>query len=101
MYGNFIQGVRSAKGWMYGDLMKRWIRQAHSTQKALLVMYSFHAQYAKDIHDLLATATSEVVFIPGECTPKLQPLDVSLNKPFKPIILRLLLFPAVRHERPY
>ena len=71
---------------MDGDLMKKWVRQVwikHSQRgKALLVMDSFRAHCTEDIQDLLAQANSEVAFIPGGCTSKLQPLDVSLNKPF-------------------
>ena len=77
---------------MDGDLMKRWIRQIwikHTQRrKALLVMDSFRAHCTEDIQALLATANSEVAFIPGGCTSKLQPLDVSLNKPFKAICRR-------------
>ena len=75
------------KGWMNGDLMKKWIRQIWvmytQRRKALLVMDSFRAHCTEDIQDLLVAANSEVAFIPGGCTSKLQPLDVSLNKPFK------------------
>ena len=80
------------KGWMDGHLMKRWIRDvwiAHTQRrKALLVMYSFRAHCTEDIQDVLARANSEISFIPGGCTSKLQPLDVSLNKPFKTILCR-------------
>ena len=65
------------KGWMDGDLMKKWIRQIWvkytQRRKALLVMDSFRAHYTEDIQDLLAAANSEVAFIPGGCTSKLQP----------------------------
>ena len=57
-------------------------------RKALRVMDSFRAHCIEDIQSLLATANSEVAFVPGGCTSKLQPLDVSLNNPFKIIICR-------------
>ena len=83
---NFYRDWIQAKD---GDLMKKWIIQIwikHTQhRKALLVMDSFHAHCAEDIQELLASANSEVAFIPGGCTSKLQPLDVSLNKPFKAI----------------
>ena len=87
-YRDWIVCVQE-KGWMDGDLMKKWIRQVwikHTQcRKALLVMDSFRAHCTEDIQNLLATANSEIAFIPGGCTSKLQPLDVSLNKPFKTI----------------
>ena len=74
---------------MDGHLMKRWIRDvwiAHTQRrKALLVMDSFRAHCTEDIQDVLARANSNISFIPGGCSSKLQPLDVSLNKPFKTI----------------
>lgn len=86
IYRDWIVCVQE-KGWMDGDLMKKWIRQIWikytQCRKALLVMDSFRAHCTEDIQDLLAAANSELAFIPGGCTSKLQPLDVSLSKPFK------------------
>ena len=77
------------KGWMDGHLMKRWIRDVwivHTQRrKALLVMDSSRAHCTEDIQDVLARANSNISFIPGGCSSKCQPLDVSLNKPFKTI----------------
>ena len=62
------------KGWMDGDLRIRqiWVKYTQC-RKALLVMDSFRAHCTEDIQDLSAAANSEVAFIPGGCTSKLQP----------------------------
>ena len=74
---------------MDATLMERWIREIWlkytQRKKALLVMDSFKAHCTDEIQELLAKSNCAVAFIPGGCTSKLQPLDVSLNKPFKAV----------------
>ena len=49
-----------------------------------LVMYDvFRGQCTQAILELLDTNNIYVVFVPPNCTDRLQPLDVSLNKPAK------------------
>ena len=77
------------KGWMDVDLMKHWVQEIWlkytSRRKALLVMDSFSAHCTEEIRDLLSRNNTDIALIPGGCTSKLQPLDVSLNQPFKSI----------------
>ena len=47
------------------------------------MMDTFSAHCTDEIISLLSAHHSSVALIPGGCTSKLQPLDVSLNKPFK------------------
>ena len=46
-------------------------------------MNSFRAHCIDNVQQLLTKHNSAVAFIPGGCTSKVQPMDVSLNQPFK------------------
>ena len=63
--------------------LKTWLKYT-SHRKALLVMDSFSAHCTEEILNLSRNST-DIAVIPGGCTSKLQPLDVSLNRPFKSI----------------
>ena len=67
--------------------MDRWIKEIYlkhtKSKEALLIMNTFRAHCTEEIISLLSKHHSSVALIPGGCTSKLQPLDVSLNKPFK------------------
>ena len=75
--------------WMDGTLMMRWINEIYlkytGSKKSLLVMDTFSAHCSDEIISLLSKHHSRFALIPGGCTSKLQPLDVSLNKPFKQV----------------
>ena len=77
------------KGWMDENLMERWVREVwlkHTKcSKALLVMDCFSAHCTDGIKDLLVCNNTAVAVIPGGCTSRLQPMDVSLNRPFKAV----------------
>ena len=74
---------------MDGTLMIRWINEIYlkytGNKKSLLVMDTFSAHCSDEIISLLSKHHSRVALIRGGCTSKLQPLDVSLNKPFKQV----------------
>ena len=50
---------------------------------ALVLFDMFKGQCTQAILELLETNNIDVVFIPANCTDRLQPLDVSVNKPAK------------------
>ena len=66
-----MDGYTTHEALVPGDLVK-----VHR-QEALLMMDTFKAHCVDDIQDLLARNNT---LIPGGCTSKLQPLDVSLNE---------------------
>lgn len=78
-----------AKGWMDEALVQDWLRTVWSKvggisrQKSMLVWDSFRAHLSKPIRCTLRSLNTEPVVIPGGMTSMLQPLDVSINKPFK------------------
>ena len=55
-------------------------------KKALLILDSFRAHTTEGIKDVFDEVETVTPVIPGGCTSKLQPLDVSVNKPFKAIL---------------
>ena len=77
------------KAWMDETLMKEWIGKVWAvyTKKkpALLILDSFSAHLTDAVQELFSryNTTVTVIVIPGGCTSVLQPLDVSINKPFK------------------
>ena len=76
-----------AKAWVDETIMLKWIQEIWipytKGRKALLIFDSFRAHLTDRVTSALAKTKTTICVIPGGCTPILQPLDVSLNKPFK------------------
>ena len=53
------------------------------THPALVIFDVFRGQMVDEVHDLLNDNHILVVLVPSNCTDKLQPLDLSVNKPAK------------------
>ena len=94
------QGVMIAhqkKAWMDGEVMLQWLdgvwnkscRFNNPGAESLLIMDSFSAHLTDPVAANLKKNKVHTVIIPGGCTSVLQPLDVSLNKPFKAILRHL------------
>ena len=77
------------KGWMDGDLMSTWLKKMvlpyTKKQMTLLILDSFSAHANAQFALLASKYNINLALIPGGCTSKVQPLDVSLNKPFKDV----------------
>ena len=73
------------KGWMDGELMLRWIRDIYlkftKKDRSLLVLDSFRGHLTDSVKKTLRKGNTVMAVISGGCTSKLQPLDVSINKP--------------------
>ena len=82
----FVVNVQP-KGWNDSELTKVWIQkvlyQYTAKQYSLLVWDTFTGHMTEDVAEELQSKNISVAVIPGGCTSKIQPLDVSLNKPFK------------------
>ena len=52
-------------------------------QTALVLFDAFSGQTTFPVHDVLEEANISYIHIPSGCTDKLQPLDLSVNKPAK------------------
>ncbi len=62
-----------------------WLRYTKG-RKSLFVMDSFRVHLTEETKKCLKERNSDLAIIPGECTSKVQPLDVSCNKPFKAVL---------------
>jgi len=84
--GVFVRA--QVKAWMDEAMMLEWIdlvwEPATEGQRAMLILDSFSAHITPAVKQRLKEINTVPVVIPGGCTSKVQPLDVSLNKPFNP-----------------
>lgn len=90
---NFPPGVLVhcyPKGWMDEAGMKLWVEKVWRSQpggllrkKSLLVWDSFQAHLVDSVKQAVCQTNTDIAVIAGGLTSILQPLDVSLNKPFK------------------
>ena len=79
------------KGWMDEGLMLDWIRECYvkrpggffHVKKAILVMDSMRAHLTDAVKEAVKGKNSIPTIIPGGTTKFLQPLDISVNRPFK------------------
>ena len=83
------------KGWMDAEIMKVWIKKVWRARRgglgrrrSLLVLDAFEAHVTDSVKTAIARENTNLAVIPGGLTSILQPLDVSLNKPFKDNVRR-------------
>ena len=77
-------------GWMDTPGMKVWFQKIFAyrpggllKKKARLVLDSFRGHLKEETKKIAADLNTHLAVIPGGLTSQLQPLDVSINKPFK------------------
>ena len=61
------------------EVLLKYTKKKH----CLLVFDSFKAHFVDDVLQALKRANASNVVLPGGCTSKAQPVDVSLNRPIK------------------
>ena len=84
------------KGWvvtvqpealMDETVMVQWVKEIllpfTKKNRSMCILDSFHGHLTTKVEDALRRGNSVMGVIPTGCTSKLQPLDVSLSKPFK------------------
>jgi hypothetical protein len=78
------------KEWMTEELMLEWLKTVWScrpgtflNQLSMLVLDAFKVHVTDSVKDQLHKMKTELVVTPGGMTSVLQPMDVSINKPFK------------------
>lgn len=73
--------------WIDEQQMLKWIREVwvkYTKQlPSLLILDSCSAHLTNTVQEAFKCANTTVLVIPGGCTPIVQPLDVSINKPVK------------------
>ena len=57
--------------------------RAFLNQPSMLVLHTFNKHLIDSVKNQLHKKKTELVVIPGGMTSVLQPMDVSINKPFK------------------
>ena len=79
-----------AKAWIDEKCTIEWINKVWllyvGKNRALLCLDTFSAHLTKQVRDEFTKNVTKLLVIPGGCKSVLQPLDVSLNKPFKSYI---------------
>lgn len=94
----FPQGIYvrvQEKGWMSAELMVDWVKTVWGRRPgglllpSMLVLDSFRGHLVDRVRNELKELRTDLAVIPGGLTSILQPLDVSLNKPFKDNVRRL------------
>jgi hypothetical protein len=85
-------------GWMDAAMVCDWVHTvwgqrpgALLRQPSLLVWDSFCGHFADDTKRILTEMKTDLEVIPGGLTLVLQPLDVSVNKPFKDNVRKLYM----------
>jgi len=89
----FPEGViirTNSEGWMNENEMLWWVENVWTKRanrgnnpRSLLVLDSFTAHKTEAVKQRFYEKRTDLAVIPGGLTSRLQPLDVSLNKPFK------------------
>lgn len=81
------------KGWMNTEVMGVWIEKCLRTRpgsffkkKSLLVFDAMTAHKEPSVQKQINAVGAHIAVIPGGLTCKLQPLDVSVNHPFKTFV---------------
>ena len=75
----------SANGWMTREELHHWIRGVwkESDERRLLVLDNYHPHLGADTISLAENMDTDICYVPGGCTGIAQPIDVSINAPFK------------------
>lgn len=81
------------KGWMNEEGMKIWFNKVWSRRPggllkkpALLVFDHFKAHVTQSVKAIAVDLKTQLAVVPGGLVSQLQPLDVSVNKPFKALM---------------
>lgn len=95
------------KGWMDEQGVKLWLRQiwdrrpGNFNNRSLLVWDMFRSHLTDKVKQDLKDTRTQAAVIPGGLTSILQPMDVSLNKPFKHNLRKLWNDWMVNGEKSY
>ena len=87
-YGIHVHMCGSGKkSWADENVIQIWARTIwgrNNMEKRLLVWDTFRGHMTEKVKDVVRkTCNTDMAYIPGGCTSKLQPADVCWNRPFK------------------
>ena len=77
----------SKSDWMTRETMSLWITRVWGNPeddvRRLLVIDEYRVHKTEEVREYAEDKKTDLVYAPGGCTSLAQPLDVSINKPFK------------------
>jgi hypothetical protein len=79
------------KSWVDKEVMKKWIssvlqkrtRKIEPGKKGLLILDGFRAHLHSEVREAIDSCNFDIWVLPANTTPHLQPVDISVNRPFK------------------
>ena len=77
--------------WWVENIWSKRTTDLTSNPRSLLVLDSFRGHLVDSTKQKFKEKETDMAVIPGGLTPKLQPLDVSINKSFKNKVFFILL----------
>ena len=83
-----VKVTASTNGWMTSSLYHWWLEniftRGNMAVRHLLLVDNYKSHMTEESKKIVEeTCNSELIFIPAGCTPLVQPMDVSVNRPFK------------------
>ena len=76
----------TTNGWMTSPMYNWWLNNlyGYDQQRRLLIVDKYKSHTVEDnMRTVKINCNSDLLFIPAGCTPLVQPMDVSINRPFK------------------
>ena len=81
-----VRVMATTNGWMTSPMYNWWLNNLYDydEQRRLLIVDKYKSHTVEDnMRTVKRNCNSDLLFIPAGCTPLVQPMDVSVNRPFK------------------
>lgn len=81
-----VKVMASTNGWMTENIYHAWLHTIYGSDMAvrrLLIVDHYKPHMTENSVSIVAGCNSDLLFVPAGCTPLVQPMDVSINRPFK------------------
>ena len=85
-----VKVMATRNGWMTAEMYHWWLENIYGcdmTTRRLLLVDNYKAHTTElSMATVESKCNSDIVLIPAGCTPLVQPMDVSVNRPFKALM---------------
>ena len=82
-----IKVTGTTNGWMTKDKLLWWVQhmwnESEDGERRLLILDHYKPHRSADTQSLASSLDTDLSYIPAGCTSIAQPMDVSINAPFK------------------
>ena len=82
-----IKVTATTNGWMTKDKLLWWVQhmwnESEDGERRLLILDHYKPHRSADTQSLASSLDTDLSYIPAGCTSIAQPMDVSINAPFK------------------